>query len=173
MAILKSEPLVKSCADYTYTPRSAAETAAGGSDILMTPHPLLDDDGLHAELAAIDLATRQIVWKKTQRAPFESAILATAGGGIFSGSRDRLFRALDDRTGEVLWETRLSASPSSFPITYSVNGEQYVAIVAGGGGPLDATGAFSAPEIVNPSAGITLCVFKLPKDARVAAADAR
>ena len=165
-------PLVKSCADYTYTPRSAAETAAGGSDIRMTPHPLLDDDGLHAQLAAIDLATRKVVWKKNQRAPFESAILATAGGVIFTGSRDRMFRALDDRTGEVLWETRLNASPSSFPITYSVNGEQYVAIVAGGGGPLDATGAFSAPEIVNPSEGITLCVFKLPKDARVAAAGA-
>ena len=163
-------PLIRSCADYTYSPRSAAETAAGGSDIRMTPHPLLDDDGMHAQLTAIDLATHKIVWKKTQRAPFESAILATAGGVIFAGSRDRMFRALDDRTGEVLWETRLNASPSSFPITYSIDGEQYVAIVAGGGGPLDATGALSAPEIVNPSEGITLCVFKLPKGvaARVA-----
>jgi PQQ-dependent dehydrogenase (methanol/ethanol family) len=156
-------PLIKTCADYAYAPRSPAETAAGGSDIRMAPHPLLDDDGLHAQLAAIDLATRKIVWKKTQRAPFESAILATAGGVIFSGSRDRLFQALDDRTGEVLWETRLNASPSSFPITYTVNGEQYVAIVAGGGGPLDSTGVFSAPEIRNPAEGITLCVFKLPK----------
>ncbi len=156
-------PLIKSCADYTYSPRSAAETAAGGSDIRMTPHPLLDDDGIHAQLTAIDLATRKIAWKKSQRAPFESAILATAGGVVFVGSRDRMFRALDDRTGETLWETRLNASPSSFPITYSVGGEQYVAIVAGGGGPLDATGALSAPEIVNPSEGITLCVFKLPK----------
>jgi alcohol dehydrogenase (cytochrome c) len=156
-------PLIKTCADYAYAPRSPAETAAGGSDIRMAPHPLLDDDGLHAQLAAIDLATRKIVWKKTQRAPFESAILATAGGVIFSGSRDRLFQALDDRTGEVLWETRLNASPSSFPITFTVNGEQYVAIVAGGGGPLDSTGVFSAPEILNPAEGITLCVFKLPK----------
>jgi alcohol dehydrogenase (cytochrome c) len=50
---------------------------------------------------------------------------------------------------------------NSSPVTYSVRGEQYIAIVAGGGGPLSA-GSGLTPEIISPSAGTTLWVFKLP-----------
>lgn len=158
-------PMAETCADYTYSPRDAAATRAGGSDIRTTRRFRPDSDGLYGRLAAVDLTTRKVLWTKRQRGPFSSAILSTAGGLIFSGSRDRTFQALDERTGQVLWETRLSASPSSFPITYSVGGEQYVAVVAGGGGPLDANGLGNAPEIENPAEGVTLNVFKLPKRA--------
>jgi hypothetical protein len=65
-------------------------------------------------------------------------------------------------TGEVLWQTRLPAVPSSSPITYGVHGEQYVAVVAGGGGPHDTTWSSLTPEIDNPSGSTTLLVFKLP-----------
>ena len=67
------------------------------------------------------------------RAPVASSMLATAGGIVFNGSVDRRFSAYDEMTGKVLWQARLNASPSSSPITYSVGGQQYVAVVTGGG----------------------------------------
>ncbi len=93
-------------------------------------------------------------------------MLATAGGVVFTGDRDRWFRALDQASGKVLWETRLSASPNASPVTYSVGGEQYVAVVAGGGGPFDGGTGALATEITNPPGGTTLYVFKLPRAAR-------
>lgn len=53
---------------------------------------------------------------------------------IFNGSIDRYFRAYDDRTGKLLWETRLTDMPSNAPISYRVNGKQYIAIGVGNGG---------------------------------------
>jgi alcohol dehydrogenase (cytochrome c) len=97
-----------------------------------------------------------------RRAMESSAMLATAGDIVFEGSRDRWFRASDAKTGKVLWEVRLDAPPGSFPITYTVNGEQYVAITTGGGGSLDTQMAGLTPEIASPSAGVTLWTFKLP-----------
>jgi hypothetical protein len=90
------------------------------------------------------------------------ALLATAGGVVFSGGRDRNFQALDAANGRLLWQTRLNASPSSSPITYSVGGKQYVAVVTGGGGPLDAFTGFLLPELYTPTGGNTLWVFRLP-----------
>ena len=66
------------------------------------------------------------------------------------------------RPGKLLWQTQLNAAPNSSPVTYSVQGEQYVAVVAGGGGPLSSASASLTPEIDNPAGGTTLWVFKLP-----------
>jgi len=83
----------------------------------------------------------------------------TAGGLVFAGSRDRRFRAFDAQTGQILWQRTLGASLSSTPITYSVGNEQYVAVVAGNGGPV--AWPQLTPEIPNPAGGTTLWVFKL------------
>jgi alcohol dehydrogenase (cytochrome c) len=112
-------------------------------------------------LEAISLPAGKVVWMRRQRATPSSAVLATAGGLVFSGDHDRRFRAYDDRTGRVLWETRLSATPSSFPITYAVDGDQYVAVVAGGGNALEATRGSLTPEIEDPAGSPVLFVFKL------------
>jgi outer membrane protein assembly factor BamB len=97
-----------------------------------------------------------------QRAELTSSVLASAGGVLFSGSHDRVFRAYDEATGQPLWQTVLNASPNSSPITYGAHGVQYVAVVAGGGGPLDAAVGTMTPEIVGPRGGTTLWVFCLP-----------
>jgi hypothetical protein len=73
-----------------------------------------------------------------------------------------MFRASDDRSGATLWQIRLNAVPSSSPITYSVNGKQFVAIVAGGGGPHDSESLEITPEIEDGAATTTLWVFSLP-----------
>ena len=82
---------------------------------------------------------------------------------MFAGDHDRRFRAYDDRTGKILWETRLSAAPSSFPITYTADGDQYVAVVAGGGNALEATRGSLTPEIDVPAGNPVLFVFKLAR----------
>ena len=62
-----------------------------------------------------------------QRAPVACSLLASAGGLVFSGARDRQFRAYDSATGKVLWQVGLSANPSSSPATYSVDGVRRLA----------------------------------------------
>jgi len=158
-------PMIESCADYTWNARSPAEVAAGGSDMQFPPRPMPGADGNFGRLQAVNLQTREVLWTVRQRAPVASSMLATAGGLIFSGSLDRRFHAYDDLTGKVLWEARLNASPSSSPVTYAVGGQQYVAVVTGGGGSFDAAGRGLTPEIENPTGGTTLVVFKLPDTA--------
>jgi alcohol dehydrogenase (cytochrome c) len=155
-------PLAESCMDYTWVPGDPAQTAAGGLDIRFTLRLRPDSDGKYGRLEAINLLTKEVVWMDRQRAPIASAMLATAGGLVFSGAQNRQFTAYDTATGKALWEVGLNATPSSYPITYSVDGKQYVAVVSGGGGPLDASGASLAPEFDNPAGGTTLWIFKLP-----------
>jgi len=158
-------PLVESCAEFTWIPRDAAQTAAGGMDIHFVLRPRPDSDGKFGRVEAIDLASRRIVWTDRQRAPIASSMLATAGGIAFNGARDRYFRAYDQRNGKILWQTRLDAVPSSTPITYSVDGVQYVAVVAGGGGAHESTWPTLTPEIVDPPGGTMLWIFRLPPSA--------
>lgn len=156
-------PMLEFCTNYGYAPRSPAQTAAGGVDISfsgMLPRP--DNDGKFSRLTAMDLKTGKVVWMHRQRAPLASAMLATAGGILFSGDRDRYFRALDEATGKVLWQARLNATPNSFPITFAAGGQQYVAVATGAGSSWDGATAAAGSEIVNPAGGTTLWVFKLP-----------
>ena len=61
----------------------------------------------------------------------EAGVLTTASDLLFSGARDGSFFALDARTGKLLWQTNLGPSVAAGPITYAVNGKQYVSIMAG------------------------------------------
>ncbi len=155
-------PLVETCADYSWTPRSAAQIAAGGDDIHFAQRPRPDGDGKFGRIEAINLATGKVLWIHRQRAPLVSSLLATEGGLVFVGALDRFFSAYDAASGKLLWQTQLNAAPNSSPVTYSVQGEQYVAVVAGGGGPLSSGSSSLTPEIDNPAGGTTLWVFKLP-----------
>ncbi len=149
------------CMDYSWVERDADKIAAGGMDVRLGARPKPDNDGNFGRIEAIDLKTAQVVWSKRQRAPIASSLLASAGGLVFSGARDRRFRAYDAATGAVLWQSVLNASPSSSPATYAVDGVQYVVVVAGGGGSFDASSRSLTPEIIEPAAGTTLWAFKL------------
>jgi alcohol dehydrogenase (cytochrome c) len=153
--------LDNNCMDYSWVERGADQIAAGGMDVRLGGRPKPNNDGKFGRIEAIDLKTRQVVWSQRQRAPIASSLLASKGGLVFSGARDRRFRAYDASTGRILWQVGLNASPSSSPATYSVDGVQYVAIIAGGGGAFDAGSRNLTPEIIDPAAGTTLWVFKL------------
>jgi alcohol dehydrogenase (cytochrome c) len=155
-------PMVETCANWTWTARSPEAVAKGGLDMSYPSAPRPGADGNYGRLEAIDLNTRQPLWTVRQRAGMTSSVLGTATGLVFAGSMDRRFHAYDARTGKVLWQTRLNASPSSSPITYEAGGEQYVAVVTGGGGAFDTAAKPFTPEIDSPAAGLTVVVFKLP-----------
>ncbi|HEX5221329.1 MAG TPA: PQQ-binding-like beta-propeller repeat protein [Verrucomicrobiae bacterium] len=99
-------------------------------------------------LNAIDLNTGEFVWRMplgelpelTARgvpptgAENYGGPVVTAGGLVFIGaSKDEMFRAFDQKTGRILWETKLPAAGYATPATYMVNGQQFVVIACGGG----------------------------------------
>ena len=79
---------------------------------------------------AIAADTGKTLWKHEQRAGTLS-LVATGGGLVFGGDANGRFKAYDDKTGQVLWETIVGSASSGYPITYSVGGKQYVAIITG------------------------------------------
>jgi alcohol dehydrogenase (cytochrome c) len=88
--------------------------------------------------------------------------LATTGGGlVFGGDVNGRFRAFDQDTGAVLWEINLGSPVSGFPMTYAVDGRQYVAVSTGVSGNSMIFGLLT-PEL-RPSLGNNLFVFALPE----------
>ncbi len=93
-----------------------------------------DSDGNIGRLQAIDLNTRELAWSFREFMPPASALLATGGGLVFGGAVDQSFKAFDQSNGEVLWTTDLGDIGASFPISYSVDGKQHIALVVGQAG---------------------------------------
>ena len=109
---------------------------------------------------AISTETGETLWRYEQRAGTTS-LLTTGGGLIFGGDTNGRFRALDQDTGAVLWEINLGSSVTGFPITYSVDGRQYVAASTGATGTTNAQIRLT-PEL-RPSTGNNLFIFALPE----------
>jgi PQQ-dependent dehydrogenase (methanol/ethanol family) len=108
---------------------------------------------------AISAETGKVLWKYEQRAGTMS-LVATGGGLVFGGDVNGRFRAFDDRTGRILWEQNLGAPVVGFPVTFSVDGKQYVAVTTGSS-LVSTTELRLTPEL-KPSNTGQLYVFALP-----------
>ena len=112
---------------------------------------------LHGLIAAVDATTGKVVARLRQ--PYEnvSGVLATSGGLVFSGTLDGAITAHDADTLAELWRFNTSVHIKAAPISYSVNGKQYIAIMAGGPAP----GGVAHPELIYQQTSGGLFVFAL------------
>jgi alcohol dehydrogenase (cytochrome c) len=111
---------------------------------------------------AISVETGRTLWSWETRVANYSPLLATGSGLLFNGNLDRYLRAFDADNGQVIWQTRLPSQTVGGAITYSVNGRQYVAIAAGGGG-VAGTQMSMTPEADMASGNNGIYVFALPQ----------
>ncbi|NKB33339.1 MAG: PQQ-binding-like beta-propeller repeat protein [Pseudomonadales bacterium] len=129
-----------------------------------------DTDGNFGRVQAMNLETMELAWQHRAKAPATIATLSTDGGLVFTGFLDLTFKALDAETGEQLWAEDLGAIPSSFPVTYAVDGKQYIAVIRGQPSPffgsllgsnIRSLLADRNDSIPRPSEGPAMMVFAL------------
>lgn len=89
-------------------------------------------------LSAVNLDTGKVAWKFDTDEPLIGGVLATAGGLVFNGEANGLFRAFDAKSGKKLWEYQTGAGVNAPPVSYTVGGKQYIAVAAGGNNQIDA-----------------------------------
>jgi PQQ-dependent dehydrogenase (methanol/ethanol family) len=87
--------------------------------------------GFMSEMIAWDPINQKKVWGIKEELPFMGGALSTAGGVVFYGNINGWFKAVDDKTGKVLWKFNAGSGISQGAITYELDGKQYVAVVSG------------------------------------------
>jgi alcohol dehydrogenase (cytochrome c) len=119
------------------------------------------------ELQAIDVATGRRVWHKDTKLPWNDGTLSTDGGLVFSGTPDDTFYAFDARSGKVLWSHHMTSGVIGVPVSYRVDGKQFIAVQSGWGGVSPFYGGkIMNADFKNMRLGGRLYVFALPSAAK-------
>jgi len=149
-------PLQNTCGNITALPEQPWTTSPYDirSKNMITPGT--DKIGT---LQAINVETGRIAWKHERR-PGMMSLVATGGGLIFGGDTNGHFMAFDQDNGKVLWEVNLGSPVTGYPITYSANGKQYVAVSTGNS--LVSSGLNTLAPELHPSNASNIFVFALP-----------
>jgi len=112
---------------------------------------IFDSENASGTFSAIDLTTGKIKWQKKSPMPYIGGVLSTSSGIAFQGEVDGNFTAMDSDSGEVLWQYNTGAGVTAPPIAFELDGEQFIAVAAGG------SALWSTPL------GSSVFVFGLPK----------
>jgi alcohol dehydrogenase (cytochrome c) len=149
-------PYVDNCLDMT----ALAPGAAYQPELRKAVRRPGSDPDKWGGVAKVNMTTGKVDRIYEGKLPGIGATLATAGDLVFWGDLDRKLRALDARSGRVLWETSLDAPVSSSTITYAVDGKQYVAVLTGMGGMTG--GLYTQAGLPVPQVENSIYVFALP-----------
>jgi alcohol dehydrogenase (cytochrome c) len=115
------------------------------------------------KLVAYRTSDMKEMWSWQQRAPFLSAVLSTGGGVAFVGDFNRSLKAVDAKTGKVIWQARLGNTVQGYPVSFSLDGKQYIAVTTGlGGGSPQQKPTALLDEVHRAATGNQLYVFGLP-----------
>lgn len=156
-------PLTEAC--NTVTPTQSEFTAGNAvGSVKFGPRVLPEGIKEAGLMQALDINPTQgeSKWQFRSRPSMTSSVLATGGGLVFGGDAARYIKAWDQETGEVVWEQRLNAPIGGSPVTYEIDGEQYLVVPTGYSNAASSISS-AFPEIPLPSgAGNSIFVYKLP-----------
>ena len=157
-------PITLNCELATFGPTEQVLGGGGPGPVRRINYPHHDAGENLGELLVMNIPEGDVKWRYRQRAPINTAALTTGGGLVFVGDWNRYYYAFDAETGEKLWQTRVTTSAQGFPMSYMIDGKQYIAMPVGVGGaswsgmlPRDLT-----PELTRPRNGNSIHVFALP-----------
>lgn len=115
----------------------------------------------YGKVMAIRAATGEMAWEVKTRTPMAGGMLTTAGELVFTGDPEGNFAAYDATNGRILWSYQTGSGIRAAPISYRLDGRQYVAILSGMGGAVGGFTGAGAPWMRNYRSGDTLYVFGL------------
>jgi alcohol dehydrogenase (cytochrome c) len=134
-----------------------------GGSIKIVPPP---SGKVVTHIDAFDPVTGRRVWRKEEKYPLLAALVSTGGDLVFTGDPEGNFFALDARTGEKLWSFATGSGHRGGPISYAVNGLQYIATPSGWGSIVGFGLGALFPEIRDFQAGSAVFAFALPDERR-------
>jgi glucose dehydrogenase len=116
-----------------------------------------DMDSADGYFSAIDLTSGKIKWQHKSPLPFVGGVMSTSSGLVFQGESDGNLTAFDSETGKILWQFNTGAGVNAPPIAFELDGEEFIAVAAGGsdlwGSPKgDSVFVFGLPKKWEPSA---------------------
>jgi alcohol dehydrogenase (cytochrome c) len=120
-------------------------------------------DGAIGALRAVDPKSGKIVWEVPNNAPLWGGVLTTGGNLVFWGTPEGLLKAADAKTGKVVWEFQTGSGVVAPPVSWEMDGEQYISVVSGWGGAVPLWGGDVAKKVNYLEQGGSVWVFKLQK----------
>ena len=115
-------------------------------------------------LKAIDPKTGKEVWRYKNNSPLWGGVLATKGNLVFTGNPEGFLMAFDAKTGKKLYEFQTGSGVLGSPVTWDMDGEQYISVVSGWGGAVPLWGGEVAKRVKDFNQGGMVWTFKLPKE---------
>ena len=112
---------------------------------------------------AIDPKTGKVVWEYKNKAPLWGGALTTAGNLVFVGTPEGYLLGFNAKTGDIVYKFQTGSGVVGSPITWEMDGEQYVSVVSGWGGAVPLWGGDVAKAVKDLNQGGTVWTFKLPK----------
>jgi alcohol dehydrogenase (cytochrome c) len=150
-------PAIENCAKFFNNGIRAREMklAPGPSGFQYLPNQA------YGKMMAIRADTGNVAWEVKTRTPMGGGVLTTGGRLVFTGDAEGNFTAYGDNDGRILWSYQTGSGIRAAPITYLLDGRQYIAIPSGMGGAVGGYTGAGAPWMKNYRSGDTLYVFAL------------